>query len=64
MATSLKDQLKTTYNKAERARIQADLNAVNAQLAQIAGLGGTMAAPSAAGAGGKSSGWGKAQVVK
>jgi hypothetical protein len=42
----------------------AELRRIEAQLAQLGGLGGTMAEPSAAGAGGKSSGWGKAQVVK
>lgn len=65
MATTLKGQIDKTYKKDEKQRLQAKLDGVYAELAQIAGIDSTMGAPSAAGAGGKSSGkWGQAQVVK
>lgn len=46
------DQLKTTYNKMDKASLQAKLNAVESEIAKMAGLGTMGAAPGAAGPGG------------
>lgn len=59
LQSSLKDQLKTVFNKAERQRIQSQLDQVNAAVAKMAGLDTMAVAPGAAGPGGTSKpGWG------
>jgi hypothetical protein len=58
------DQMKTTFNKADKAALQAKLAAVESAIAKMAGLDTMGAAPGAASPGGTMSGWGKAQVVK
>jgi hypothetical protein len=52
LQTSLKDQLKTTFNKAERQQLQAQLDKVNMAVAQMAGLDTMGGAPGAASPGG------------
>jgi hypothetical protein len=52
LQSSLKDQLKTTFNKAERQQLQAQLDKVNMAVAQMAGLDTMGAAPGAASPGG------------
>ena len=61
---SLSTQLKTEFNKDQRAAINAQLSRVNSEIAKMAGLGTMSSAPGAAGPGGTSTtGWGKAQVI-
>jgi hypothetical protein len=61
---SLATQLKTEFNKDQRAAINAQLTRVNAEIEKMAGLGTMAAAPGAARPGGTSTtGWGKAQVI-
>lgn len=52
LQTSLKDQLKTTFNKADRQRLQTQLDEVNMAVAQMAGLSTMGAAPGAGSPGG------------
>ena len=52
LQASLKDQLKTTFNKAERQQLQAQLDKVNMAVAQMAGLDTMGGAPGAASPGG------------
>lgn len=63
LQTSLQNQLKTEFNKDQRAAISGQLARVNAAIAQMAGLGTMGAAPGAPSPGGTSTGWGKASVV-
>jgi hypothetical protein len=59
LQTSLKDQLKTVFNKSDRQKIQTQLDQVNAEIAKMAGLSTMAAAPGAASPGGTSKpGWG------
>lgn len=60
---SLQNQLKTEFNKDQRAAINAQLAQVNAAIAKMAGLSTMGAAPGAPSPGGTMSGWGKASVV-
>lgn len=46
------DQIKTTYNKADRARLQTKLDAVESAIAKMAGLDTILSAPGAASPGG------------
>jgi hypothetical protein len=46
------DQLKTTYNKADKASLQAKLDAVESEIAKMAGLGTMRTAPGAGSPGG------------
>ena len=48
------DQIKTTYNKADRARLQTKLDAVESAIAKMAGLDTILSAPGASSPGGTS----------
>ena len=56
-------QLEKTYNKADKAALQAKLNGVEAAIAKLAGLDTMSAAPGAPSPGGTTGTWGKASVV-
>jgi hypothetical protein len=58
------DQLKTTFNKDDKAALRRNLAAIEAEIAKMAGMSTMPGAPGASGPGGALSGWGKAQVVK
>jgi hypothetical protein len=59
LQSSLKDQLKTVFNKADRQKIQTQLDQVNTEIAKMAGLSTMAPAPGAASPGGTSKpGWG------